>query len=70
MQTEQNVYHIKVYEDSIYLVARCVELPIVIRGNSDEEILSKMNLAIKEHQAAFPERRDSPKLKKVLTTTI
>jgi hypothetical protein len=70
MQSEQTIYTIKVYEDNEYLVARCVELPIVVRGNSDEEILEKMQLAIKEHKKVFPDRQESCKPMKVLTTAV
>ena len=61
------MYTIEVYEDKDYLIARCKELPIVIRGNTDEELKSKMKIAIEEFQEAFPDRRESPKIKKILT---
>jgi predicted RNase H-like HicB family nuclease len=61
------MYNMDVYEDKDYYIARCKELPIIIRGNSDEELLSKMKLAIKEFHEVFPNRRESRKIKKVLT---
>jgi len=50
--------HINIFDHTELLVAECVEVPVVVEGKTEQEIVSKMHTAIKGYFTAFPEKKD------------
>ena len=58
MTHEQPVLHVNImdYEDTS--VGECVEVPTIVEGKTDKEIIEKMSGIVKGYFEAFPEKKD------------
>jgi archaellum component FlaF (FlaF/FlaG flagellin family) len=67
MTHEQLVLHVTImdYEDTS--VGECVEVPAIIEGKTDNEIIEKMGNIVKGYFEAFPEKKDEIFKKRSIT---
>jgi hypothetical protein len=67
MINERPILHVNImdYEDTS--VGECIEVPAIVEGNSDQEIIQKMGDIVKGYFEVFPEKKDEIFRKRSIT---
>jgi hypothetical protein len=62
-----NELHVNITDYTDTSVGECVEVPVIVEGNTDEEIIQKMNEIVKGYFEVFPEKKDEISKKRSVT---
>ena len=57
-QPQGNILHVSITDYPEISVAECIEVPVVVEGKTNDEIVTKMTEGINGYFAAFPEKKE------------
>jgi hypothetical protein len=58
MTDEKPVLHVNIMDYAETSVGECVEVPVIVEGNTDEEIIQKMSNIVKGYFEVFSDKRN------------